>query len=176
MRIIQIEVRNFRKLRDAVRIQNLGPGLTVVAGSNEDGKSTLLEALRCALFQKHNLTGEHAESLQPYHSAVRPQVTVEFETDGQRYTIEKSFCQRSEALLTTATGSFSGSAAEEKLQEILRFSRRARGATGENEQGIWGLLWVTQGSAFSPLALNDGARSSIRSAIETQVGQVLGGR
>ena len=175
MRIIRIEVRNFRKLRSAIALDNLGTGLTIIAGSNEDGKSTLLEAVRCALFQKHTLTGEHADSLQPFNSNVRPQVTVEFELDWQRYTIEKAFCQRPEALLTTPAGRFSGLAAEDKLQELLKFSRRARGATTESEQGIWGLLWVTQGSAFSPLSLNDGSRSSIRSAIEMQVGQILGG-
>lgn len=176
MKINRIEVKNFRKLRNSVRVDNLGPGLTVIAGSNEDGKSTLLEAVRCALFQKHNLTGEHADSLQPYGSALRPQVTVDFEVHGQRYTIDKVFCQRAEALLTTQTGSFSGNAAEDNLQEILQFSRRARGANSESEQGIWGLLWVTQGSAFRPLALNEGARSSLRTAIEAQVGQVLGGQ
>ena len=175
MRIVRTEVRNFRKLRSAVTLDNLGEGLTIVAGSNEDGKSTLLEAVRCALFQKHNLTGELADSLQPFNSSVRPQVTVEFEVNGQRYSIEKTFCRHPEASLKTPAGRFDGAAAEDKLQELLKFSRRVRGATTESEQGIWGLLWVTQGSAFSPLILNEGSRSSIRSAIEMQVGQVLGG-
>src|ERR1700756_724790 len=104
MKINRIEVRNFRKLRGGVKLERLGDGLTVIAGSNEDGKSTLLEALRCALFQKHNLTGSHADSLQPYNSTLRPEVMVEFEIHGHRYTIAKTFCQRSEALFATANG------------------------------------------------------------------------
>ena len=51
MRIRRIEVRDFRKLGHVV-IDGLADGLNVIAGGNETGKSTLVAALRAALFDR----------------------------------------------------------------------------------------------------------------------------
>ncbi|MGH8568217.1 MAG: AAA family ATPase, partial [Gammaproteobacteria bacterium] len=45
MYIRRIAVRNFRKLVTPVVIEELGDGVTVIAGDNEEGKSTLLDAI-----------------------------------------------------------------------------------------------------------------------------------
>jgi hypothetical protein len=44
----------------------------VIAGDNEDGKSTLLLALRAALFVKHKISAGVSEELLPFGSKVRP--------------------------------------------------------------------------------------------------------
>lgn len=173
--IKSIEVSNFRKLKGPVRIEGLGDGLTIIAGDNEEGKSTLLEAVRAALFEKHSLTGEVAESFQPYESSVRPEVSVEFSLNGGLYRIEKGFCQKPTAELTTPTGSFSGQAAEDQLRELLGHSSPARGASKPEHQGIWGMLFVQQGSAFQPIPVNESGQRTLRTALEAQVGDVLGG-
>ena len=49
MQISRIAIRNFRKLTGMPPLEGLGPGLNVVVGSNEAGKSTVLAALRAAL-------------------------------------------------------------------------------------------------------------------------------
>ncbi len=41
---------------------------------------------------------------------------------------------------------------------------------------MWNVLWVQQGQSFSALDLPDSARSNLHSALESEVGNVLGGR
>jgi DNA repair exonuclease SbcCD ATPase subunit len=176
MIIRRLEVRNFRKLAGPVALEGLGPGLTVVVGDNEEGKSTLLQALRSVFFDRHNLGGAVAKGFLPYGSEVRPEISVEFDLGGGHYLLRKAFCQRPEAVLQMPTGVATGPAAEEKLQELLRFSQPGRGASGEEHQGVWGLFWVEQGKASAPLAQNDRSRLTLRATLEGEVGDVLGGR
>jgi len=176
MIIRRLEVRNFRKLIGPVVVEGLGPGLTVVVGDNEEGKSTLLQALRAVLFDRYNLGGQDAESFLPYNSAVRPEISVCFELQGKSYTLRKAFCQKPEAELRMTDGVLTGPAAEEKLQQLLRFTPPGRGACGEQHQGIWGLFWVEQGRAFLRLNQNPHSRSTLRSTLESEVGDVLGGQ
>jgi len=173
--IKSIEVSNFRKLKGPVCIEGLGEGLTIIAGDNEEGKSTLLEAVRAALFEKYNLTGDVADSFQPYGSSVRPEVAVGFSLNGDLYRIEKGFCQKPTAELTTPSGSFSGPAAEDKLKELLGYTSPGRGASKPEHQGIWGMLFVQQGTAFQPIPVNESGQRTLRTALEAQVGDVLGG-
>ena len=56
MRLRRIEVRDFRKLRHTV-VDDLGPGLNVLVGDNEAGKSTVLAALRAVFFERHRVGG-----------------------------------------------------------------------------------------------------------------------
>ncbi|WP_443081506.1 AAA family ATPase, partial [Thiohalorhabdus sp.] len=46
MQLQRIRVTNFRKLTGPVEIGELPTGLAVIGGANEEGKSTLLEAIR----------------------------------------------------------------------------------------------------------------------------------
>ena len=121
MQFRRITVRNFKKLLDPVSIDELQGGVTIIAGDNEEGKSTLLEAIRAGLFERHNVGGKAIENMQPFGSTVRPEIELEFEIDGEAYTISKGFAQKPSARLSTPNGTFEGPAAEEKLAELLRF-------------------------------------------------------
>ena len=48
MRLLRLEVQDFRGIHSATIA--FGPGLTVLHGPNELGKSTLVEAIHAALF------------------------------------------------------------------------------------------------------------------------------
>jgi predicted ATP-binding protein involved in virulence len=48
----RIAVRNFRKLVSPAVIDGLREGVTIIAGDNEEGKSTLLLAIRTGLFER----------------------------------------------------------------------------------------------------------------------------
>src|SRR6185437_9299558 len=98
MKLRRIEVKDFRKLGHVV-IDELGDGLNVIVGDNEAGKSTLLAALRAALFERHRVGGAAAAAMQPYNQSVRPEVSLEFERGGAIWTLRKAFCQRQEAEL-----------------------------------------------------------------------------
>ena len=167
MIIRKIQVRNFRKLVEPVVIDGLGDGLTIIAGDNEEGKSTLAECVRTAFFVKHNITGEFAAAMQPYNSSVRPEVRVDFELDGEPYRLFKAYCQRPDAELLTPNGTFTGSAAEEELARVLRFSlaKRIRKDEQRDHEGVFGMFWVEQGKSLH-LEPNTEGRTTIADALQ----------
>ncbi|MYK82138.1 MAG: AAA family ATPase [Gammaproteobacteria bacterium] len=176
MRIDRFAVRDFRKLAEGVAIEGLEPGITVIVGDNEEGKSTLLKALQSAFFDRHNLLGQAVEEMMPFGArGVRPSVEVDFELAGTNYRLEKTFGRDSAVSLRGRGERLQGEAAEEKLQALLGFSRPGRGAADKKHRGLTGLLWVEQGHAFEPLDMSQDTQAGLRKAIEGEVGQVLGG-
>lgn len=178
MLIRRIQVRNFRKFVDPVDISNLAPGLTVIAGDNEAGKSTLLDAIRVALFERHNVGGQVLERMLPYGSAVRPEIALDFEIDGGAYSLDKAFGRSPSVELVTPDGRFEGPAAEEKLAEILHFEPvhgRAGAEQRRESRGVLGLFWLEQGHVHHGLGLGGKGQRTIRGALEDEVGDVLGG-
>ena len=178
MLIQRIAVRNFRKHLAGVVIDDLEPGLTVIAGDNEEGKSTILKALQAALFDRHNLSGRATDDMLPFGSKVRPEIDVDFEIGQIRYRLKKGFHQSPSAWLESDGRHWQDDSAEERLRELLGFSPPGRGAAKEEHRGLSGLLWVEQGRAFAPLEpknLGDDARDALREAIAGEIGQVTGG-
>ncbi len=175
MRIRRIEVRNFRKLVGPLLIEELRDGLTVIAGDNEDGKSTLLHALRAALFLKHK--SSVTDELLPFGSKVRPELRLELELGGKPYSLYKAFCQNPRAELVTPTGKLEGMAAEEELARLLRFEtpQKASADPKSEHQGLCGLLWVTQGESFRNHQTASSLQRDLQSALESEVGSVLTG-
>ncbi len=151
------------------------PGLTVIVGDNEAGKSTLLTALRAAFFQKHRASGEAVKALSPYLASGRPSVELGFDIDGTAYTLKKAFLQRPMAELVWSGGSLSGDAVEEKLAELFRFTHPGAGEPKlDKHQGAFGLLWVEQGRSTGGLDLGAG-KDAVTASLEGEVGQILGG-
>ena len=175
MRIRRIEVRDFRALVGTTRVEGLGDGLTVVAGENEEGKSTLLAAIRAVLFERHRVGGRVAERLLPFGAQVRPEVRLNFTIEGHDYSIFKAFCQRPAAELEGPNGRWTGEEAERELGRLLRTRVPGRGASKLEHRGIWGMLWVEQGSGYKPLELSDPARTALQSTLQREVGNILGG-
>ena len=175
MLIRRIAVRNFRKLLHGVEIDGMEPGLTVIVGDNEEGKSTLLKALQSAFFDRYKLTGDAADAMKPFGSEVRPEVAVDFEVGQTSYRLKKGFLQSSSALLESDRDRWQNDSAEDQLRGLLGFSSPGRGAAKEEHRGLSGLLWVEQGRAFEPLELNRDTRDALHEAIKGEVGQVTGG-
>jgi energy-coupling factor transporter ATP-binding protein EcfA2 len=174
MQLRRLEIRDFRKLSHVV-VDGLTDGLNVLVGDNEAGKSTLLAALRAVLFERHRVTGEVATAMLPHGQAVRPEISIVFDLKGVRWQLRKAFCQRPEAELIGPAVRLAGEAVEEKLADLFGFRPPGRGATKPDEHhGIYGLLWVEQGSAHKALSAV-AARGSLAAALESEVGQVMGG-
>ena len=95
MRVRKISGRDFRRYR-AFDI-DFAPGLTVVRGPNESGKTTVQRALELALTRRATSTAGELEALRPWGAPpeARSVITVEFEQDeedGQKLgTLEKTF-------------------------------------------------------------------------------------
>ncbi|MEX2480463.1 MAG: AAA family ATPase [Gammaproteobacteria bacterium] len=174
MKLRRIEVRDFRKLSHVV-IDDLRDGLNVVVGDNEAGKSTLLAALRAALFERHRVGGEVAALMQPYGQTVRPEIWLNFDKDGASYRLHKAFCQRQEAELIGGGERWTGDAVEDKLADLFGFTPPGRGESKPDQHhGIFGLLWVEQGTSHRALSIGAG-RNYLASALETELGQITGG-
>jgi AAA domain len=170
----RISIQNFRKLASPAVIEGLGAGVTIIAGDNEEGKSTLLLAIRTGLFERHNLGGRAAEAMQPFGSAVRPQIGLDFEIDGESYSITKGFVHRPSALLITPDGKLEGPAAEDHLADLLTFRVPSR-ESKPDDRGILGLFWLEQGRVLEGSECGELGRSTLRSSLEREVGDVLGG-
>lgn len=177
MKLRSLSVNQFRKFTAPTRLENLGDGLNLVIGPNEMGKSTLLAALRAVLFERHGSRAGVIRSFRNDRSGNAPVVEARFEIDGGEYTIAKRFLSSPYARLECPDGvTLEGGGAEAELRELLGFSESgARGADDESV-GMWGLLWVQQGRSFGAPELSDSARSNLGSALESEVGEVLGGR
>ena len=153
MRLLELVVEDFRKLEGCWVVRPAATGITVVSGDNEDGKSTLLDALKRAFFMKHNTGGEARDAIQPLGQPqgrnTTPAVTVAFRIADATFRLEKQF-RRGGVKLEGPNGTLEGDAAENELARLLAFDWPGRGAAKTEQMGLAGLFWVDQGTTFDP--------------------------
>jgi DNA repair exonuclease SbcCD ATPase subunit len=96
VRIRRLQVRDLRRYRELDI--DLAPGVTVVRGPNEAGKTTIQRAIELALTRRVTSAAADLDSLRPWDAdgETRPWVAIEFEQDeedGRKVagTLEKSF-------------------------------------------------------------------------------------
>lgn len=96
MRITRLTLRDFRRYRE-LDIP-LSPGLTIVHGPNEAGKTTIQRAVELALTRKVTSGGTDMDGLRSWDAAddARPVISLEFEIDDEERgvrsgTLEKAF-------------------------------------------------------------------------------------
>ena len=98
MRITKLSVRDFRRYREFE--VPLAPGLTIVHGPNEAGKTTIQRALELVLTRKATAGGQEMDGFRSWDAPddARPVIAIDFEIDdddnggGTRPgSIEKSF-------------------------------------------------------------------------------------
>ncbi|BBC99513.1 AAA family ATPase [Sphingobium sp. YG1] len=176
MIIKSLEVANFRKFRDPLRVEGFTDGLNIVVEPNETGKSTLLEALRAAFFVRYSAKTELVRSYVPIGDDVAPRVSVGFHIGGDAWTLEKQFMKSASVRLSGASGRKESDAAEEALQELLGFERGNNRGTDPETRGPLGLLWVEQATALTVENPNRIVRDTVRGVLEAEVGAVTGGR
>ena len=98
MRITRLSVRDFRRYREFE--VPLAPGLTIVHGPNEAGKTTIQRALELVLTKKATAGGQEMDGFRSWDAPedARPVIAIEFETDDDDNgggvhlgSVEKSF-------------------------------------------------------------------------------------
>lgn len=178
MRLRRLAVRNFRKLEGPVLLEGLGDGLTLVSGCNEEGKSTLLAALKAALFEHHKVGGAVREGMVPLRiTGVVPEVEVDFEVEGGRWALRKAFGRGGADLVCPAGRRYSGDAAEDQLRQLLAFERR-EGATKRRPEhhGLAALFWIDQGTTFGGFDTYAAvAKDRLSTAVAGELGALAGG-
>lgn len=171
-----LEVENFRKFREPLRIDGFTNGFNIVVEPNETGKSTLLEALRAAFFIRYSAKTELVRSYIPTGDDVAPRVAVGFELRGDTWSLEKQFMKSPSVRLTGNGGRRESEAAEDALQELLGFERGNNRGSDPETRGPLGMLWVDQASALAVESPNRLVRDTVRGVLEAEVGAVTGGR
>ena len=172
-----LAVNQFKKFTTPTRLEGIEDGLNVVVGPNEMGKSTLLDALRAVLFEKYSSKAQPIVALQNARNQAAPVVELAFDLDDGLYRIAKRFIKKPYARLSCPDGrNLEGDAAEETLRDLLDFDEPGKTGAKPDTLGMWNVLWVQQGQSFGALDLPESARSSLHTALESEVGTVLGGR
>jgi len=93
MKLKSIQLKPFAGISD--KKVEFCPGLTVILGPNESGKSTLLNALKSVLFTEVELTKVRFDRLMKEYMPVKGgdtiRVYLEFQAEGKEYFLEKTW-------------------------------------------------------------------------------------
>jgi len=145
MLITDIEIRDFKTIRH-LRWSNIPDhGVFVIHGDNEQGKSTVLEAIAQVLHTKHSSRAQAVKDTQPLGSDVGPQVTVNLTLGGKNVRLFKQWLKTPRAELTiSGDGSYTGGDAEQRFEEF--FHKHV-------DQTLFTALYNRQGSMVHPLVL-----------------------
>jgi DNA repair exonuclease SbcCD ATPase subunit len=148
---------------------NFHPGLTLITGANESGKSSLVEALHRTLFLRGNATGAPVQQLRSLQHSGHPQVTLNFEAKGRSWMLQKRFSGQSGTTSLSGAGEPArlGSEAEEQLATLLGVDE----IIGSRQAGRvlptrWAHLWVMQGEGGRDLLKLGGEHYDLRSLID----------
>ena len=167
MKLLSCSLHSIR--RHAELTLDFHPGLTLITGANESGKSSLVEALHRTLFLRGNATGAPVQQLRSLQHSGHPQVTLNFEAKGRSWVLQKRFSGQSGTTSLSGAGEPArlGSEAEEQLATLLGVDE----IIGSRQAGRvlptrWAHLWVMQGEGGRDLLKLGGEHYDLRSLIE----------
>jgi energy-coupling factor transporter ATP-binding protein EcfA2 len=133
MKLHRLRLVSFGAIRDAN--VEFGPGLNVLYGPNDLGKSTLVEAIRLAPLLPHSST--HCDHYVGWTGGDDPIVEMTFETETQRiWHVRKHFGRGGSSLLQESRNGQDfddverGRKVDAKLREILRWGIPEPGGVG----------------------------------------------
>src|ERR1700681_2808294 len=133
MRLQRLTINSFAAIGN-VDIE-FGPGLNVLYGPNDLGKSTVVAAIRLALLLPHSST--HCDQYVGWTGGDDPIVEMTFETEAQRiWRIRKHFGRGGSSLLQESKNGQDfddverGRKVDAKLREILRWGISEPGGSG----------------------------------------------
>jgi len=174
VKILSLRLEHFRKFDQPVEVDGFGDGLNLITGPNETGKSTLLLALRAALFERHGAKTQAVKDFAPHHvSGARPTITLTFEVGGKRCRLEKSFLKRPAARLETPDGQrFEGADAEAELKRLLGLNPAEKTSADKESPAHFGVLLTPQTRSFQQPDLADGTRHSLEASIAADIAEL----
>lgn len=125
MLIRKVKLENFKIFCCLER--EFGAGINVVKGPlNETGKSTLLEGILVALFENPKSSKAKLDSLWTWGTERKGRLHIEFQADGEGYTLEKDFNKKT-LCLTAQSGQGQWDVphqVEDKLRGLLGIGSR----------------------------------------------------
>jgi DNA repair exonuclease SbcCD ATPase subunit len=158
VRLLRAEVENFACIRNAA--VDFGPGLNVLFGPNDLGKSTFGKAIRAALLMQH--TSASAEAFVEWDSGESPSVKLTIELPDRRiWRIEKRF-------------GINGSSMLRESMDGVSFSPYKRAREVDEELRVtlgWGV--ASPASKGAPRGLPTSFLATVLLGEQTDVGGVL---
>ena len=122
MRIHSLTLENFRGV-ERLELRDLPEtGVIVIHGDNEQGKSTILDALDAVLNEKHGGRSRAVKAWQPAGRDDSPTVTLHATVGPVTFTIRKNWLRAPKAELRITApqrADYTGREAEDQLEEIL---------------------------------------------------------
>ena len=133
MRLHSLRISSFAAIENVT--VEFGPGLNVLYGPNDLGKSTVVAAIRLGVLLPH--TSTHCDQYIGWTGGGDPAVEITFETEAQRiWRIRKQFGKTGSSLLQESRNGQDfddverGRKVDGKLREILRWGIPEPGGTG----------------------------------------------
>jgi len=176
MRLSAIRLRDVGPFRDGLAVEGLSGGLDVLIAPNEAGKSTMFRAVETVFFAKHTGTSGELRSMASEEGGTAV-LEADFEAEGGRWRITKTFGRKKSARLEALDGggsrhAWTGPEAETRLADLIGLADRDGGGT----HGPHGFLWVGQRGAIDDTQLSPevAARSALKDIVEREVASLSG--
>ena len=125
MQILRLRIFNFRLFTEADF--RFSPGMNLVRGPNESGKSSLVNAMVTCLFEKPGARNKVIRSARRWSAEEEPVIEMEFMHEGSSYRLVKDFGSAKAELDELGGGSKLNSikAVQEKVSGFIGFSDSA---------------------------------------------------
>jgi len=125
VQILRLRVSNFRLFSEADF--RFSPGMNLVRGPNESGKSSMVNAIVMCLFEKPGARNKELRSARRWSAEEEPVIEMEFTHEGVSYRLVKDFGSAKAELEDLDGGSKLNSpkAVQEKISGFLGFSDSA---------------------------------------------------
>ncbi|TAL82838.1 MAG: GTP-binding protein [Rhodanobacter sp.] len=171
MKLDYLHLAEVKQFRRSLHLDGLTDGINLFVGPNESGKSTLVDAIRAAFFERYK--SGSVDYLQPWgDSSGAPEVEIAFDWQGERWVLNKRFLNKPRCDLKVGNEHFSDTDAEDKLAGLFGYQFAGKGASRPEVQGIPGLLWVQQGTIQEIRGPVGYAGDQLQSALGTSLGEV----
>lgn len=146
MKLLRIALTDFRGVEQS-EVMFDAPGITVVVGPNEIGKSSLPEALRLIRDFKDSSRHRDVLAVKPTHRDVGPRVQVEVQTGPYHFTYTKQWVRKASTELhvhAPRREQLTGDQAHERVEQIFHETL---------DPELWRALQQAQGDSLQQPAL-----------------------
>jgi len=165
MQLLRLSLENWRGI--VARTVELSPGVTLIEGPNEIGKSTVVEAIRTLFNEMDSSNKKHVKAVQPVGQDVGSSVEAEIKSGEYHFVYAKTYNKSKQTtldILAPAKKQLTGREAHETVEQML----------GETvDMALWDALLVDQGEKVALANIQDSA--GLANALDEAAGSASDG-